>query len=447
MPSGLAESRGVFVLGMHRSGTSAATRLVNLLGMPLGRSADLLSSPAPDNLKGYWESSTLMALNDELLDALGGSWSDPPEPPPDWTGDPRLRRPRADAQRAFARVYTSEQWVWKDPRNCITLPFWRDVLPTSAVALLVLRHPIEIAASLGVRNGFTKAFSLSLWERYTHDLLANIAGLPALFTRYESLIDDPMDWCRAVEHFLALHDLRVHAVDEAAVLEFVDTQLRSHVAPPDSVAQDPDISSAQHDLYALLRSLEGSHDEFRTPHLPSRTEWAPFLFATHRQWLHEQRHRESLQHEVNRLTFDVRALSTARAEADSQVAAQKVDVDRTRAELDHTRSALDAARIDLHATQAELDAARSQLVGTQAEFDAARQQSAEFARDMGTQVAGLQAELASVRSELVRLMSSRSFRYTAPLRAMWKPLRRLLVSSIHRNDSRNRAVGSNKKVP
>ena len=34
--------RGVFVLGMHRSGTSAAARLVNLLGVPTCVEEDLL---------------------------------------------------------------------------------------------------------------------------------------------------------------------------------------------------------------------------------------------------------------------------------------------------------------------------------------------------------------------------------------------------------------------
>jgi hypothetical protein len=66
--------RGVAVLGMHRSGTSAAARVVNLLGVPLLASDDLLPADGV-NPRGYWESERLLRANDELLEAAGGSWS------------------------------------------------------------------------------------------------------------------------------------------------------------------------------------------------------------------------------------------------------------------------------------------------------------------------------------------------------------------------------------
>ena len=57
--------KGVFVVGMHRSGTSAAARLVNLLGIPTCVEEDLLLK-TEDNPRGYWESATLTGLNDRL---------------------------------------------------------------------------------------------------------------------------------------------------------------------------------------------------------------------------------------------------------------------------------------------------------------------------------------------------------------------------------------------
>jgi hypothetical protein len=44
--------RGAVVLGMHRSGTSAAAGVVNLLGIPMLAEDDLLS-PDSANPKGY----------------------------------------------------------------------------------------------------------------------------------------------------------------------------------------------------------------------------------------------------------------------------------------------------------------------------------------------------------------------------------------------------------
>ncbi len=63
---------GVFVLGMHRSGTSATTRAINLLGVPLAAN-DELASPSPNNPTGFWEVTRLTDFNNKLLYELGGS--------------------------------------------------------------------------------------------------------------------------------------------------------------------------------------------------------------------------------------------------------------------------------------------------------------------------------------------------------------------------------------
>ena len=44
--------KGVFVLGMHRSGASMMARVVNLLGSDAGDPADRIG-PAPDNPAGF----------------------------------------------------------------------------------------------------------------------------------------------------------------------------------------------------------------------------------------------------------------------------------------------------------------------------------------------------------------------------------------------------------
>ena len=49
--------RALMVLGMHRSGTSALTRIFSLLGADLPKN---LMPPSPANKTGYWESQDLM---------------------------------------------------------------------------------------------------------------------------------------------------------------------------------------------------------------------------------------------------------------------------------------------------------------------------------------------------------------------------------------------------
>lgn len=71
-----ALGRPVVVLGMHRSGTSAVTRVVNLLGLPLCRRDDLYL--AADNPAGHWESTSVVGVNDALLAEMGGPCWAPP---------------------------------------------------------------------------------------------------------------------------------------------------------------------------------------------------------------------------------------------------------------------------------------------------------------------------------------------------------------------------------
>ena len=53
------------ILGMHRSGTSCVTRLVNMMGAYIApEGIEMLSQP--DNPKGFWERTDVMELNDEI---------------------------------------------------------------------------------------------------------------------------------------------------------------------------------------------------------------------------------------------------------------------------------------------------------------------------------------------------------------------------------------------
>ena len=99
--------------------------------------------PQVDNPGGFWEHLSFVALNDELLEALGGAWDLPPK------SNESLSDERLDVLRTKARllieVFQSAQiWGWKDPRNSLTLPFWEDLLP-GLKTLIIVRNPLEVA--------------------------------------------------------------------------------------------------------------------------------------------------------------------------------------------------------------------------------------------------------------------------------------------------------------
>src|ERR1019366_7128579 len=114
---------------MHRSGTSAVSRILNLLGADLGPEGDLLTEY--DNPAGHWESKALVACNDRILASFG----------PGWEYSDRASLLLPELTDAFASVYRSSPWVWKDPRTCLTFPLWRRVIGPGATVVIVFRDP------------------------------------------------------------------------------------------------------------------------------------------------------------------------------------------------------------------------------------------------------------------------------------------------------------------
>jgi len=219
--------RGVLVLGMHRSGTSAATRLVNLLGPATCVPGDMVRGPW--NPSGHFESRSLMHLNNSLLAQMGCTWWSPPPAGAGYgAAANRITTSRAQARRAFRRVHRGAPWVWKDPRTSVLVPFWRATLGPRLAAVVVVRNPLEVARSLERRHDVPVPFGLALWERYSRLILEHCAGMPVLVTRYGDLVADPDAWSAAARAFLAGLGMRLgpESAPAGAVAGFVDPELR-----------------------------------------------------------------------------------------------------------------------------------------------------------------------------------------------------------------------------
>src|SRR5688500_12432536 len=116
----------VCIAGMHRSGTSMVARLLRAGGLWLGE-ADQLMPPRPDNQDGFWEHVGFVAINDDVLESLGGWWD---YPPPDAHGGWEVAesaRVRPDLDKLAATFDGREPWGWKDPRTSLTLPLWQRI--------------------------------------------------------------------------------------------------------------------------------------------------------------------------------------------------------------------------------------------------------------------------------------------------------------------------------
>jgi GT2 family glycosyltransferase len=253
---------GVVVLGMHRSGTSAVTRTVNLLGVPTCVPADLIRDRT-GNLRGHWESSTLVRLNEQLLKAAGAAWWCPPPLDTAWPEVAGHRREAAAA--AFDRVHPTPAWVCKDPRTCVTAPFWQDALPHRLIYVLAVRHPLAVAASLTTRNAFTTAAGVALWEGYMTRAVRAAAGSPAMVCSYEAMVADPLAWARELRNFLVAQGVELDGRGSPVLAaRSVQETLTHHHAVPEARG----LSDEQVALLGELSSLAGPHERFDPALLP-----------------------------------------------------------------------------------------------------------------------------------------------------------------------------------
>jgi hypothetical protein len=257
--------RGVLVLGMHRSGTSAATRLVNVLGPATCAPGDMVRGPW--NPSGHFESRTLMHLNNSLLRQMGRAWWYPPPVGEGYAAvAARITTTPAQARRAFGRVHRSSPWVWKDPRTSVLLPFWRTALGPRLAAVVVVRNPVEVAVSMQRRHAVPVPFGAALWQRYNRLILAHSVGLPVLVTRYDDLVADAAAWSEETGTFLASLGMRLDGASDppSSAQDFVDPELRHSAHTRGDVARS---APEALELYDALESVVGAHRSFVAPEL------------------------------------------------------------------------------------------------------------------------------------------------------------------------------------
>ncbi len=247
---------------MHRSGTSALTRVISRLGADLPSN---LMPPVKDiNEAGFWESMEIYRLNDDILASGGSRWDDWRRFNADWIRStaklPFKARALAILEHDFAK---SSIFVLKDPRNCRLLPFWLEVLQefeAEPKCLVPIRNPLEVAASLRRRDGFSQAKSQMLWLRHVLDAELGTRGLKRAFVRYASMLEDWRGAVGALSQELQIAWPRRSATAEYEIDQFLEHRHRHHTVGDEKVADHPEISAWVKEAYSALLELQ-AHPE------------------------------------------------------------------------------------------------------------------------------------------------------------------------------------------
>jgi len=246
----------LLVIGMHRSGTSALTRVLSLMGAALPQK---ILGATPGNPLGHWEPERLIVAHDALLAELGSTWHDwrplnlqdlPPE---------RLAHHKAQLRRLITEEYGDEPlFVLKDPRVCRFVPLYTDVLMEmgiAACAVSTFRSPLEVSASLLVRSNVPKVHGMLVWLRNVLDAERGSRGLPRVILGYDRLLAEGVGAVGDLGTRLGVSLVPPSEAVAAEIENALRRDLRHHQIGADELCRDPTAAGWAADAFAALSSL------------------------------------------------------------------------------------------------------------------------------------------------------------------------------------------------
>ena len=253
----------LLVLGMHRSGTSAFTRILNLMGAELPKQ---LVGALPGNEAGHWEPERLVVLHDQMLAEAGSSWRD--LRPLDLA---ELSTDRLAYYKSMIRSIIGDEFgdahvfVLTDPRICRFIPIYRAALTELGVRIepfIMIRNPLEVSASLLARDKMSNSYSLLLWLRHCLDAEKHTRDMHRVFISYDQIVND-IDSVIARLHELMFPYLSISSTLQSTVTnvrQFIRRDLRHHVSSSNDLDQNPLTKTWIKDMYLSLSELLTTRD-------------------------------------------------------------------------------------------------------------------------------------------------------------------------------------------
>ena len=234
-------SKKVLIVGMHRSGTSAVAGWLHIHGISMGE--NLLASHK-SNAKGHFEDLELIEFHRSVANDLGiHDWKD-------CQGNYTWNSEHIDKAKGLIqkRDLSNQQWGWKDPRLCIYLPNWLNVMDNVTI-IVVYRDGTAVANSLQKREiaNYLSRYNITpsnrqmkfwqsllffrykkyhnLWKAYNKKILSDLSSVPDVIYLSQN---------RLVESLKGLYEIlsdRGFELKEEN-RDFVDVRLFTNVSTP-----------------------------------------------------------------------------------------------------------------------------------------------------------------------------------------------------------------------
>lgn len=396
------------ILGMHRSGTSALTRILSLAGCSLPEN---LIGSTDGNQKGHWESATINEINNAILNSAGSSWQDWGAFSEDWYESPLAGEMTARVSSTISSEFgQSRLCVIKDPRISKIVPIWFEALQAVGIEplpVLMFRHPDEVASSLFARNQINKEIGQLIWLRYTLDAEHATRGRPRSLVGYDKLLSD---WKSCVSLISSTFDLKFPmpaAKMAPKVAGFLSPELRHHDVRDTYTSANSSLlpwTERAWDIFARwLSEGESSADHQTLDSLRQSLDESQHMFERLTA-IAQTEHRNRIR--SKELEDSLRQAETALKNVEAQ------EADRTQ-QMQRAEQTLLSVEHELKNTQVERDALFDKLEAAQA-IEAELHRSLEASRiELANQVQSadqarlvLEADLDEARSALQALSFS-----------------------------------------
>jgi hypothetical protein len=211
----------LIIAGMHRSGTSLVSQWLSRCGLHMG---EVLLAASIGNVEGHFEDVDFYRFHMDVLASQGLSscgWVTTAVSP--FTD---YQKEKLNSIFAFKNQLNS-QWAWKDPRTCLFLTHYRELIPDayylhiirdyqSTVSSMILRDFKNMEAKYKSRRWLSRfiwekfrraarlesfynelsEFYLRVWLNYNEEILANVQCIDEdkyLMVDYAILLDHDKD--------------------------------------------------------------------------------------------------------------------------------------------------------------------------------------------------------------------------------------------------------------
>ncbi len=380
------KSSVLILTGMHRSGTSLTTALLQSAGLHIGRR---LTEGNQYNLKGYFENLEFVNFHKTVL----CSQEIVPE---GWTlqdnievGEQYLEQ----AQQIIAQNAISSMWGWKDPRTTLFLNFWANLLP-EAKFLLVYRSPWEVIDSI-YRCG-DKAFeeqpelAVKLWLHYNQKIINFYNQYPSrcILANVSQVIKQTPVYIETINKKFGTR-LGTPREDVYESSLFQNYSQDSH-RPTVIDYYFPEVL----EMYQELEARSWQPDENLDLSWRDRIKSSPYRIWVFQDWMNLRK--VETQHQL--LNADYQALQAESEQVKSQLSQTQKELEDSQSKLNQTESALEQSQSKLSETEKALNESQTQLSQTQSEL---MQTQSKFSQNQ-EELEGAKSQLAEIQRELAQ---------------------------------------------